>query len=308
MKYLKIIVVGGLCASLLSNYILFTKLDAMDNKINDVSNYQHQVMNTVNSQVGTMNSSINKIKEDQSWLSAVKVDTVMDESNKNKAMVNFEWQVKELQNNSEVLFNYKKNEEKEYKPIKAVDKGNGFFRVVMPTEINPEPNWNYQIIDRGSKSIEKQMRAIEEKKAAYERETQLSFDYYISVSHGDMIKSGEINNARIEDIGARYYGYLEVRTDIDKDKNFSLSVMNGKMYDSSIYLKEALLKKYRDGKLIAEEKLEERKIIYEGGMPAGEDTEEFQTKPSEEKFDYSSLVLKVVYNDGSVFEKEVYGK
>ncbi|KJS86920.1 MAG: hypothetical protein JM58_06005 [Peptococcaceae bacterium BICA1-8] len=71
---------------------------------------------------------VNKIK-DQSWLSSVNVDTVIDESNKNKAMVNFEWQVKELQNNSEVFFNYKKNEEKEYKSIKAVDKENGFFRV-----------------------------------------------------------------------------------------------------------------------------------------------------------------------------------
>lgn len=307
MKHFKAIVVGGLCASLISNYILFTKLDVLDNKINNVSNYQQQVISTVNSQVGNINNTINKIKEDQSWLSAVNVDTVIDESDKNKAMVNFEWQVKELQNNSAVFFNYKKNEGEEYKAIKAVDKGNGFFSVVMPIEINPEPNWNFQIIDRGNNSSEKQMRVIEEKKAN-EGENRLSFDYYISVSHGDMIKSGEINIARIEDLGARYYGYLEVRTDIDKDKNYNLSVTSGKMVDSSIYLKEAHLKKYRGEQLIEEEKLEKRKIIYEGGMPAREDTKDFHTKPSEEKLDYSSLVLIVIYSDGSVFEREVYSK
>lgn len=300
--------VGGLCASLLSNYVLFRKLDAIDNKINNVSNHQQQAINTVKSQVGSINNSINKIKEDQSWLSAVKVDTVIDGSDKNKTIVNFAWQVKELQKNSDVLFNYKRNDEKEYKSIKAEDKGNGFFRVVMPVEIHPEPIWNYQIIDRGTNSGEKQMRVIEEKKEAYERQNRLSFDYYISVSHGDMIKSGEINVARIEDIGARYYGYLEVLTEIYRDKNYSLSVTSRKMHDSSIYLKEAYLKKYSDGQLIEEEKLEERKMIYGDGTPAREDSNDFQTKPSEKKLDYSSLVLKAVYSDGSVFEREVYSK
>ena len=309
MKHFKIIVVGGLCASLLSNYILFTKLDVMDNKINNISSYQHQVISTVNSQVGNINNTINKIKEDQSWLSAINVDTVIDASDKNKAMVNFEWQVKELKNNSEVLFNYKKNEEKEYKSIKAEDKGNGFFIVVIPVEIKPEPNWNYQVIDRSNNSSEKQMRVIEEKKEAYEREHRLSFDYYISVSHADMIKSGEINIARIEDIGARYYGYLEVRTEIDRDKNYNLSVMSGKMYDTSIYLQEAYLKKYNDDdQLVDEEKLVEENVENEGGIPVREHTAVFQNKSSEEKMDYSSLVLKVVYSDGSVFEREIYSK
>jgi len=307
MKYFKIFVVGGLCASLLSNYVLVRRLDVMDNKINNISNYQHQVISTVNSQVGNITNAINKIKEDQSWLSAVNVDTVINGSDKNKAIVNFEWQVKELENNSEVLFNYKKNDEQEYKSIKVEDKGNGFFRVVMPVEIHPEPNWNYQIIDRGTNTGERQMRVIEEKEA-YERENRLTFNYYISVSHGDMIKSGEINIAPIEDVGARYYGYLEVRTDIDRDNNYSISVMSGKMSDSDIYLKEAYLKKYRDGKLLEEEKLEEREIVYEGGIPAREDTKDFYTKSSKEKLDYSNLVLKVVYSDSSVFEREVFSK
>jgi hypothetical protein len=54
------------------------------------------------------------------------------------------------------------------------------------------------------------------------------------------------------------------------------------------------------------EKIEERSIAYEGGMPAREDTNEFYKQTSEEKLDYSSLVLKVIYSDGSVFGREIY--
>ncbi len=308
MKLFKIVVVGGLCASIIMNYTLLTRLEAVNNRINDLANQQQMVVNTVNAQVNQINNTINKIKEDQSWLSAVKVETVMDESDKNRAMVNFEWQVKELQNDSEVLFNYKKNEETEYSSIEAIDMGNGLFKVVMPIEIDLEPVWNSYIHDNGGNSNKEPIRVMEESKKEHARLNQLSFNYYVSVSHGDMIQSAEINTVRIEDMGARYYGYLEVRTNIHKDDTYNLSITSGKMYDNSIYLKEAHLEKYRDGQLIGSEKLTETDIIYEGGMPAGEDINELYTNASGEKLDYSSLVLKVVYSDGSTFEKEIYSE
>ncbi|MDP3387875.1 MAG: hypothetical protein Q8S24_11610 [Eubacteriales bacterium] len=308
VKYFKIIVVGGLCASLVFNYVLFTKLDDIDNKMNNLSNYQQQVVNTVNAQVSQINNTINQIKEDQSWLSEINVETTMDDVDKSKAMVNFEWQVKELQNDSDVLFNYKKNEEKEYDSIKALNMGNGFFRVVMPIEVTLEPVWNSYIFDRGSHSNQEPVRVVEGSKESYERLNQLSFYYYISVSHDNMIKSAEINTVRIEDMGARYYGYLEVRTDIDKNNNYNISLTSGKMYDNSIFLKEVNLEKFRNGQLVETEKIEERSIAYEGGMPAREDINEFYKQTSEEKLDYSSLVLKVIYSDGSVFEREIYSE
>ncbi|HAE43559.1 MAG TPA: hypothetical protein DCG34_11690 [Clostridiales bacterium] len=306
MKLFKIVVVGGLFASLLMNFTLLTRLDEVNNRLNDLANQQQMVVNTVNAQVSQINSTINKIKEDQSWLSAVKVETEMDELDKNKALVSFEWQVKELQNDSAVLFNYKKNGETEYRSIEAVDMENGLFKVVMPIEIDLEPVWNSYIFDRGSHSNKEPVRVVEGRKEAYENLNQLNFDYYISVSYGDMIKSAEINTTRIENMGARYYGYLEVRTDIDKNNSYNMSVINGKMYDTSVYLKEVYLEKFRNGQLVESEKIEERSIVYEGGMPVREDTNEFFKQTSEEKLDYSSLVLKVIYSDGSVFEREIY--
>lgn len=65
MKYFKVLVLGGLSISLLSNYIMFSKLNSMDNKLNSVFNNQSQVVSIVNSQAGNINNAINKIKEEQ---------------------------------------------------------------------------------------------------------------------------------------------------------------------------------------------------------------------------------------------------
>lgn len=306
VKHFKIIVVGGLCASLLTNYILLTKLDEMDNKINNISGYQHQVISTVNSQVGNINNTINEIKEEQSWLSAVNVETIFSDVDKNSVVVSFEWQVKELQSNSEVLFNYRMGEDKDYKSIQVEDKGNGVFGVVMMVDVKPEPTWHIQV---SSNNMSKgQMEVIEEKKEALQMKNRVNFNYFISVSHGEILKSSDINIARIDDIGVRYYGYLVVHTDINKNNNYSLSVMSEKMHDTSAYLKEVYIKKYSGGQLVDEEKLVKENVTYEDGTTAREDPMVFNIKPSEEKMDFSSLVLKVVYSDGSVFEREVYSK
>lgn len=305
MKHFKIIVIGGLCISLLFNYTLLKKLNVLDNKINNVSNYQHQVISTVNSQVGSINNTINKIKEEQSWLSRIDIETVLDDTDKNKAEINFEWQVKELQKNSEVLFNYRMGEDKEYISLQPEQQGNGFYSVMIPVDIDPEPNWNLQIISNNMR--ESQIMEVIEEKEAYDQE-RLHFDYYISVTEGDMLKSSEINTTRIEDIGSRYYGYLEVRTNINSENTYNLTVMNGKMYDTSIYLREAYLKKYSNGQLVDEEQLEEENIVNEGGMPVREDTAIFRNKQSEEKSDVDRLILKVVYSDGAIFEREIYSK
>jgi len=305
MKHFKGIVVAGLCISLFFNYKLFTMLNNLDNKINNINSYQQDVIRTVNSQIGSISNTINKIKEEQSWLSNVEVDTLFHETEKNKVDVSFQWQVKELENNSEVIFNYSLGEKEEYIPIKAEDKGNGFFQVVVPIEVTMEPNWNFQVA--GYNVDGKTMRAIEEKKEAFQMGNRVDFNYYISVSNGEVIKSSEISNARIGDIGTRYYGYLEVRTELNKNNNYNLSVISGKMHGTSTYLEEAYLKKYKDGNLVDEEKLENINIVNEGGMPEREDTAIFENKSGDE-MDYNSLVLKVVYSDGAVFEREVYSK
>lgn len=300
MKYFKILVLGGLSISLLSNYIMFSKLDSMDNKINSVFNNQSQVISIVNSQAGNINNAINKIKEEQSWLSVINLETEVDETARNKANLSFEWQVKELENNSDVLFNYSYGEDKKYTSMKPEAKGNGFFRVVVPVQVKFEPNWNSRIV--GNNISEREMRVIEEK----EKTERLNrrFDYYVSISNGEITKSGEINTTHLEDIATRYYGYLEIYTSINEN-NFQVSLTHGKAFSTSVQLKEVYLKKYKDGQLVEEEELAKENIVYENGEPAREATTVFHTKPSQEKMDYSSLVLKVVYSDGSIFEREI---
>ena len=305
VRVFKIIVVGGLCLSLAFNGVMFSKINNIENRMNTLSNYQHQMINAFNAQIGQISSTVNQIKEDQRWVSAVSVKTEMNDADKKEIRMIFEWQVKELQNNSEVFFNYKRTEEEGYHSIKAEDLRNGFFRVVMPIEATLEPVWNAYILDRGSRSTNEPIRVIEGRIESKERVNQVSLDYFVSVDHGDLMKSSEVNTVHIEDMGARYYGYIEVTTDIDRNNHYSLSVINVKASNTSSYLNEVHVKKYRDGQLIEKEELEKTSVMYEGDTPAREDTTEFYKSASEE-FNYDRLVLKAIFSDGSTFESEIY--
>src|SRR6056297_2289054 len=98
-----------------------------------------------------------------------------------------------------------------------------------------------------------------------------------------------------------------VHSIMDENNNYNVSLSNGKIYDADIYLQDVYLEKYRDSKLIENEKLERISIMQED--KAGSNAvAEFQTKYSDEEFNYSKLSIKVVYSDGSVFEREIYSE
>ncbi len=303
MNFFKTAVVVVLCVSLLFNLFLLNKIDEVNNRINAFNNSQHQMINTVNAQISQLNNSINELKDDQDWLSNMNFEVEVNEAEKNEAVTNFEWQIKELQKDAEVVFNYKRSAEKEYTSVKPVNMGNGLFKVAVPVEVNPEPIWNYRVNVFNDSSKE---YAIKESMEEYKRGNQLTFDYYVSVSQGDVIKSNEISTSHLENVGARYYGYLEVYTDINRNDNYSVFLTSGKMNYNTVHLEEVHLIKYKDGELIESEKLEPISTIQEGETPAKSDIVEFHKKLSDEKFDYSSLKLRVIYSDGSEFEREIY--
>ncbi|TCT16221.1 hypothetical protein EDC18_102238 [Natranaerovirga pectinivora] len=312
MKHFKIIVVGGLCLSLLLNYILITRIKDINNTLNHISNNNQHIMNTVNSQMGYVSNAINRMQEEQSWLSRVDVRTELSDTHKNQGSVNFEWQVKELQSNSEVHLNYRIAEGEEYTSVKAEPSGNGFFRVELPIDMDVEPIWNIGIsrnVGVSRNGISNNVEVVVDEK--YPKQNRMSFSYYISVSHDETIKNSDINIFNIEEIGAQYYGYLDVygyiNENINDNNNYNLTVMNGNMYNTSVFLKDAFLKKYNDGRLIDEEKFVNQEMRYYDGTPAREDSLT-KTISSEDNVDYNRLVLKVVYSDGSVFEREIYSK
>ncbi len=306
MKYFKAFTVIALSVSLFVNFNLLSKLNDLENRINSISSYQSQVISSVNSQSNNIRNIINDIKKEQSWLSPISIATKTTDIDQGKAVVDFEWQVKELKDNSKVVFNYKMGDEKEYTAINAVKMESGLFKAAVPIEVTLEPEWRIKMNDRSKGEEAQKERAVREKKIEENnRYNQLSINYFVSVTNNDIMKSSNINNTRIKNLGVKHYGLIETYTYINNN-SYSVSVVGFPIYnETSKVLKEVYLKKYKNGKYLDEEKLVSDSINKEG-IPTRENALNFHTEPSDEKLDCNSLVVKVIYNDGAAFEKEIY--
>lgn len=301
MKYYKMSVVFALIVSLIMNFVLLSKLDIIEHQISNISNYQSHMMNTVDSQTSNIQHVMNEIKKEQSWISTINMGVDTKEAGNGKVEMNFDWQVKELHNNSKVIFNYKFGEEEEFKSIPAVEKQTGLYQVSIPVKIKFEPQWEIRLMVSGNSERELNEKELEEQRKAYYGERTLS--YFVSVSYKDMIKNGEIHSTNIENLGARDYGLLEAMVDITNN-NFHVLVINPVVrHDNPIFLKEAYILKYKNGDFVEEEQL-----ISDNQDVASRDRPIFFRMDQSEKLDYTSLAVKAVYSNGEVFEKEVYSE
>lgn len=108
------------------NFTLLSRLDEVEDQLNFVSNNQHNIMNNVNNQTSHIQDVLNDIKEEQSWISTIKMDVNTKELEAGKAEATFEWQVKELQNGSEVVFNYVYGNKEDYISLQRIS-SKGYF-------------------------------------------------------------------------------------------------------------------------------------------------------------------------------------
>lgn len=303
MKYLKIFVVATLLISLVINFRLLTRMNNVENQLNSISNNQMQVMNSMNSQASTINNIMNDFKREQSWISPFQMDVEAESLEKGKVNLHFEWQVKELLKNSEVVFHYKFRGDKEYNEISPSEIENGLFEANIPVQFQLEPEWHITVTN-ANREREVAKRIMEEKYIEEKNKSQL--EYYVTVSNDDLIKSSEINTTHIGNIGTKYYGILDTFVHI-YDENYRLSVRaHNPNYGSGILLEEAYLMKYKNGTLIEEEKLTSIDIKNTESMR--EPLAEFHNNSTNENFEYTRLVLKVIYSNGDSFEEEIYSE
>lgn len=302
MRYFKGFVGVALGVSLFLNFTLMSKLNNVEDRINSISSSQQHIMNTVQSQTININNVMNDIKRQQTWLSPISMEIEKEDIEQGKVNLKFQWQIKELKDNSKILFNYQSNIDTEYNSVVATKKDNGLFEANIPLEVILEPEWIIETIDKEVAVDERTRRAIEERKIGKYRESE--FRYFISVTHGDMTQSNEIITTNLADLGNMYYGMLEVFTHLQQSGLY-VSVNNFNS-EQSIFLKEVYLKKFKNGELVETQKLETTDI--NNGMPINNDFVSFQTKPTSEEFDYTSLAVKVIYSNGASFENEIYIK
>jgi hypothetical protein len=304
MKYFKVIVVGLLVISLLINARLLSRFSDLENQVNSIYYSQSDIRSSVDHQASNFYGILEDFKREQSWISAIRMEMGTKNPKSGKIQLNFNWQIKELVTNSEVVFHYKLGEDPSYSSVPAVEIANGLFEVNIPFDYQLEPEW-YTAVSMGRSTSTVEEVAFEDNYMKDNNKSQIS--YYVTVSKDDLVKSGEINTEYIGYLGMHYYGSLETFVDI-YDEGYHLSVLTSPS-NGEIFLKDAYLKKYKNGQLIEEEKLDFSEAKQESNWQIEEHGfhfhKNFPNLPNE-KFEYTNLVLRVIYSDGVSFEREIF--
>jgi hypothetical protein len=290
-KNFQIFLAVTLTGSLVMNLMLISKVNELNNRVDNVSSEQQNLLHSVNGQTNELQQAFNSFKEEQSWLGSVEMDVNTAASGKGQAEALFNWQVKEWQTDSQVFFHYAIGTNIEFEKLQAEQLEQGLFQVKVPITVKLEPLWDVQLSESGSNM---------EEMSKMEKEAQMdqySLKYYITVESENVVKSGEIQSESLDYLGTNQFGILQ--GDIHRSgKNASVTLMQHRTSGETSVIEEAYLLKYQNDRFIGKEALQL------------EDEQDdnfrlFQLRDISQYKEGMRFVIKVVYQDGTIFEKEV---
>lgn len=288
MNYFTIIVLVMLGVSLGMNFSLLDKFGQIQSQMSLFSDSQFRIIEEVDNQTNYLHDLLNEFTEEQSLISTITMEINTEKLESGDVEATFQWQVKEYHEDADVVFHYAFGDTETYSSIPAVELERGLFHVKVPFDLELEPEWEIKTYDDGGLLGE----TTEETPIA-------ELSYFVSVSDGDLIKSGALQTDNLGYLGMNNYGLVFADVHIYNDDPLMIWVSNH-MVDTSIYLEEAYLLKYENSRLIDEENLELEP--YDENNP---DSRYFSRSQIED-YEDMRIVLKVVYNNGDTFEKEIY--
>ncbi|MGM7700532.1 hypothetical protein ACSVDE_02340 [Pseudalkalibacillus sp. Hm43] len=295
IKIFVVFVVGALVVSLIMNFTLFSKINQVENQVNSISNMQYNISDNVNDQAYQIIGVLDEMQAEQSWITPIRMDLDPNEVVGDQAEATFQWQVKELQKDSEVVFHYTYGDDEKYKALPAEETQQGLFQVKVPIKLDMGPMWHVGYMNETAES-----QQVTSEKEMEEQMLEETLKFYVTVSYGDMVKSGKVHTEHLGDFGSHLYGTLQ--TDVlMNDENFSIMLFNHHADSPSAGIEEAYLLKYKDGTLSDKEKFE----VDEQYDPADPMMNAFKLDKVKKVKDMR-LVVQVTYNNGRTFEKEVY--
>ncbi|MCD8510051.1 MAG: hypothetical protein LRY73_09405 [Bacillus sp. (in: Bacteria)] len=292
MKGYQVFVGIALIILLITNLSLSLKMNHFENRLNNLSHDQQQVMSSVNNQTNHIQTVMNDILEEQSWITPIRFDVEANSAQSNEVITTFEWQIKELPQNAEVFFNYTYADEEDYTTVPAKEVKNGLFQVKIPFELDLEPTWN---ISRSASQRGGMM--VEESSMEYYMGENLK--YFVSMSDEYMTKSGSQEGFNLEHYTASLYG--NIRVSIHENNDDIIVDVYGESYNQSNLLESVTLLLFENGQLLDEIKMIKSEDHEDNYYPS----EHFWLEPLEAG-SFSNLVINVMYSNGQTFEKEVY--
>lgn len=281
--------------SLVINFILLSKINQLTLDISNIWSEQQNISSNVNNQADHIESVLNDINEQQSWISAINMDIDTKNIKRGQAGVTFEWQVKELQRDSKVVFNYMYGDGEDYVAVPAKEIQQGLFQVKIPFEVKLGPQWEAWVSGEVNREITHNKEIVGET-------MQNTIRYFVSVSYGDMVKSGEMQTEDLGYLGASAYGNVQADIDLQED-HFNVFLSNRNESRPSFTVENAYLLKYENDKLIEEIEFESNNEDSQGQPEPGY---RYFYLTQMKEYDGMRLIVKVIYHNGDTFEREVY--
>jgi hypothetical protein len=294
-KFLSIVIAGGLVISLILNFTLISKMNDLQYQVSNLSAAQFDIRTSVENQVSHIQNVLNDFTEEQSWISSIEMEVNTNEIEDGQANATFEWQVKELESGSEVVFNYAYGDSEDFKTVQAEELENGLFQVEVPVDLKLEPVWEIGTTISDSDKIQENI-----KKEMEEQMVENNLKYFVSVSTGDKVKSSQVYSEHLGYFGTSLYGVIMLDL-ISNNDQITIHLMNDSADKSSILIEEAYLLKYQGEELIGEAQL----MLDDESSPPDNRMRNFHIDQVEKVPDMR-LLVKVVYSDGKTFEKEIY--
>ncbi|MCT2535178.1 hypothetical protein NC661_11710 [Aquibacillus koreensis] len=295
MKNVKIIsgiVVVLLVVSVILNLSLLSKLKNVEYQLSDLEFSQQININRVNDQISYIQSAMDNIRQENSWISEINVDFDTDINESKDTLATFEWKIEELRKEAEVNFNYAFGANEEYASIPAEQVNDGVFHVTIPIEVHVEPLWEVSIFDERTNEFNQPKH----KKDDYDQD----FLYFVSMTNDDVVKSSEIHTDNLSYIGTSQYGVIETQVNLFEEE-FNVTIQSYDAGESPFRIEEVYLLKYEDNSVVDEQKLDPEADNHTVGHPYA-----FFNSTQIKRSENMNLTIKVVYSNGDTFEEEVY--
>lgn len=266
----------------------------LEEQVNFITSQQHEITSRIGDQAHHVYNTLEEFKNEQSWISGITMEIDKHDIRDSEVYATFNWQVKELKKESDVVFHYALGGSKDYIAVPAEEVQNGFFQVKVPFIFDKEPQWHV-----GHSTSEAYHSESVSEEAFIDGEYQDAIEFYITVSYDDVVKSSNTQMEYLGELKTSYYGIIQTDVHVFKSK-VDITLINYQVGGNAAYVEKAYLLKYKNNTLIGEEELQ---MADENPPEYGE---RFFHLNQIDKYEDIRLVIKVTYSNGETFEKEVY--
>ncbi len=188
-------------------------LKGLSDRLEGLQGEFQSLQSRVQGEIGEVAAVVQALQEQTFLWEPEEIEMV--ELGSGRASVRLGWYLKEYRAGSKVSFNYRRQGEPEYSSLEATESSGGYFHVLLDLEFNPEPLWEHQYTSSlqcapGKAPAEKKIAVVGSD------DPPDQYEYYLSVTDEETIRSGEPGYLVPEKLSWGFYSSLHSSLDLGK--------------------------------------------------------------------------------------------